>query len=175
MRTILFVTLMLAAGAVTSFAQDFRAIAETKRAEMKRVDKMVGQWKGSGWIMQGPNRETFTGTENVQRKVDGLALLVEGRFTNPEGRVIHETLAAIAFDDKSKAIRMRTYLASGIAGEYDIKPVGENYEWGYEVGGGTIRYTIKIDPDHWNEVGEYTRDGGKTWMKVFEMNLDRVK
>lgn len=173
MKTIFLFAIVLCA-AVSAFAQD-KAVVELKKNEMKKVEKMAGVWKGSGWIMQGPTRETFTGTENVQRKVDGLALLVEGRFTNPEGRVIHETLATIGFDEKLKALRMRSYLASGISGEFDIKPVAENFEWGFDTSAGTVRYTIKIDPDKWNEIGEFTRDSGKTWMKFFEMNLDRVK
>ncbi len=42
--------------------------------------------------------------------------------------------------------------------------------------GPTSRFTISLDdPDKCNEVGEQSRDGGVTWIKFFEMNLDRVK
>ena len=73
-----------------------------------------------------------------------------------------------------KMTRMRTYLASGISGEYEIKVLPEWYEWGFETGQGTIKYTIKINPENWNEVGEFSRDG-KAWTKFFEMNLVKVK
>lgn len=148
--------------------------AEAKKAEMKKLDKMIGQWKGSGWIQQGPKRETFTGTENVQRKVDGLALLIEGKFANPEGKVIHETLAAMSYDTTAKFYKMRAYLASGMSGEYDLKIVGDVYEWGFQTpAGATIKYTIAVTPDKWIENGEFSKDG-KEWMKFFEMKLDRV-
>lgn len=169
-----FIFALIAAFLTVTVSAQGPTTAEAKKAEMKKLDKMIGQWKGSGWIQQGPKRETFTGTESVQRKVDGLALLIEGRFTNPEGKVIHETLAALAFDDKANIYKMRTYLISGISGEYDLKLDGDGYEWGFQTPGGTVRYKIAITPDTWTEGGEFSRDG-KTWMKFFEMKLDRVK
>ncbi len=148
--------------------------AELQRTEVKKLESMVGQWKGSGWIQQGAKRETFTGTENVQRKLDGLAVLVEGKFANPEGKVIHETLAVLSFEAKVKTYRFRTYLASGMNGEYDFKLLADGYEWGFQIPTGTIRYTIKTANDVWFEIGEFSKDG-KTWMKFFEMKLDRMK
>ncbi len=167
--------LLILTGMTTITSAQEPNMAETKKAEMKKLDKMIGQWQGSGWIQQGPKRETFTGTENVQRKVDGLALLIEGRFTNPEGKVIHETLAAMSYDTSAKFYKMRAYLASGMSGEYDLKVVGDGYEWGFQTpNGATIKYTITVTPDKWTEGGEYSMDG-KTWVKFFEMKLDRVR
>ena len=157
-----------------AFAQEPNG-ADLKKAEMKKLEKMAGQWKGSGWIQQGPKRETFTGVENVQKKVDGLAVLVEGKFSNPEGKVIHETLAVLSYDDALKNYRFATYLANGITGVQDFRVVGDHYEWGFQIpNAGTVRYTIKIDTDTWSEIGEFSRDG-KSWFKNFEMKLDRVK
>ena len=171
-KKILFATVVLLAGLWSVSAQEFNP--ELQRAEVKKLDSMVGQWKGSGWIQQGAKRETFTGTETVQRKIDGLALLVEGRFTNPEGKVIHETLAVLAFDPKAKGYRFRTYLASGISGEHDLKIIPDAYEWGFSFTGGEVRYTIKTANDVWLEIGEFSKDG-KTWIKFFEMKLEKVK
>lgn len=147
---------------------------ELQRTEVKKLESMVGQWKGSGWIQQGAKRETFAGTENVQRKLGGLALLIEGNFSNPEGKVIHETLAVLDFNAKTAKYRFRTYLASGMSGEQDFKIVADGFEWGFQIPAGTIRYTIKTANDVWLESGEFSKDG-KTWMKFFEMKLDRVK
>lgn len=150
--------------------------AETQRAEMKKLESLAGQWKGSGWIvLPDGKRETFTGTETVQRKIDGLALLIEGKFSSPEGKVIHETLAVLAFDPKAKGYRFRTYLASGTSGEHDFKLIADGFEWGFQFPGGSIRYIIKTANDVWLETGEFSRDGGKTSVKIFEMKLDKVK
>ena len=148
---------------------------ELKRAEMKKLDKMVGQWKGSGWIQQGPTRETFTGAETVQSKLNGLAVLVEGKFANPEGKVIHQTLAVLSYDEAQKNYRFATYLANGNGGVQEFKIVGDHYEWGFQIPNfGTVRYTITTDDKTWFEIGEFSRDG-KTWTKNFEMKLDKVK
>lgn len=149
-------------------------IAGKQRAEVKKLESMVGQWKGSGWIQQGSKRETFTGTETVQRKIDGLALLVEGKFASPEGKIIHETLAILAFNPKESKYRFRTYLANGMSGEHDFHLLDGSYQWGFQNQMGTVRYTIKTDNDVWFEIGEFSRDG-KTWMQIFEMTLNRVK
>jgi hypothetical protein len=106
--------------------------------------------------------------------VQGLAILIEGKFSNPEGKVIHETLAAMSFDPKVGNYRMKTYLASGLGGEHDFKAVGGNFEWGFQAGPMTIKYTITPTDTTWLEVGEYSRDG-KEWTKFFEMKLEKVK
>ncbi|HVE58288.1 MAG TPA: hypothetical protein VNB22_15750 [Pyrinomonadaceae bacterium] len=172
-RKILLTTIVLLAG-LTAVSAQGENTADLQRGEVKKLESMVGQWKGSGWIQQGAKRETFTGTETVQRKLDGLALLIEGKFANPEGKVIHETLAVLDFSAKAAKYRFRTYLASGISGEQDFKIVGDGFEWGFQTPAGTIRYTIKTANDVWFEIGEFAKDG-KTWMKFFEMKLDRVK
>jgi hypothetical protein len=173
LRKVSLITICLFALTSTVFAQEASS-GEAQRAEMKKLESLAGQWKGSGWIQQGAKRETFTGTENVQRKLDGLALLVEGKFSNAEGRVIHETLAVLSFDAKAKIYRFRTYLASGMSGEHDFKLLADGYEWGFQVPTGTVRYIIKTNNDVWLETGEFSKDG-KTWMKFFEMKLEKVK
>ena len=171
-RKILLTTIILLAGLTAVSAQE--NTAGTQRAEIKKLESMVGQWKGSGWIQQGAKRENFTGTETVQSKLDGLALLIEGKFSNPEGKVIHETLAVLDFDAKAAKYRFRTYLATGMSGEQGFKIVADGFEWGFQVPAGTIRYTIKTANDVWFETGEFSKDG-KNWSKFFEMKLDRVK
>ncbi|HUR98427.1 MAG TPA: hypothetical protein VMZ26_10220, partial [Pyrinomonadaceae bacterium] len=132
--------------------------------------------KGSGWyIAQGGKRETFTSSETVQNKIDGLALLVEGKHTNPEGKVVHETLAVLNYDEAAKIYKFATFLATGPTGTYDWKVVPTGYEWGFRTpNGGTLKYLIKTDANVWLETGEFSMDG-KTWAKIFEMKLDRVK
>ena len=127
MKVYLFLTFVLFVNANFAFGQEASS-AELKKTEMKKLDKMAGQWKGSGWIQQGPTKETFTGSENVQKKVDGLAVFVEGKFSNPAGKVIHETLAVLSYDDALKNYRFATYLANGITGVQDFKVVGDHYE-----------------------------------------------
>lgn len=174
LKKIGLITICLFALASYAFAQGMPN-TDAQRTEMKKLESLAGQWKGSGWIvLPDGKRETFTGMENVQRKIDGLALLVEGKFSNGEGKIIHETLAVLAFDPKARGYRFRTYLASGASGEHDLKLLADGYEWGFQIPNGTVRYIIKTANDVWFETGEFSRDG-KTWVKFFEMKLDKVK
>jgi hypothetical protein len=171
-RKFLLLTIGLLAGFGSVSAQ--QSNVELMRGEVKKLESMVGRWEGTGWIMHEGKREVFTGAENVQRKLDGLAILVEGKFTNSEGKVIHETLAVLDYNAKDSKYRFRTYLATGTSGEHELKLLAVGYEWGFQMPAGTIRYTIKTADNVWSEIGEFTRDGGKTWMKFFEMNLKKV-
>ncbi|HUS20321.1 MAG TPA: hypothetical protein VMZ25_11785, partial [Terriglobales bacterium] len=127
--------------------------------------------------LPGGVRETFTSWEKIQSKLDGVALLVEGLHkSKATGKVVHQTLAVISYDEQAKNFRFKTNLANGRAGDYTGKVLADNvFEWGMDVPRGRIRYTIKLtEKSEWSEVGEYSADG-TTWRKIFEMTLRKVK
>lgn len=159
------------------FAQENKMYqTDLQKTEMQKLDALVGRWSGDGWIQQGANRSEFTGTENVQRKIDGLALLIEGRFTDKKdsSKVIHETLAVLNYNPKTSIYDFKTYLASGAGGNFTFKANAANYEWGMDFPGNKILYTITIKDGVWNEIGKISRDDGKTWIQFFEMNLKKA-
>ncbi len=165
----LLIALLLTAAAA---AQGIHS-AESKRKEMSKFPNLAGVWKGSGWTQEGGTKKTFTGTETINAKLDGLAYLVEGKFANPEGKIVHETLAVINYDPIT-GYRFRSYLANGISGEYGILIMPAGFRWGYEFPAGKVRFTITVDGNTWFEEGEIMTDG-KAWTKIFEMKLERVR
>ena len=52
MKKMILCAMLLAAAAGAAMAQAAPG-AEQKLAEMKKLDKLVGTWKGSGWIQRG--------------------------------------------------------------------------------------------------------------------------
>ncbi len=174
MKKFLVIILVLFLAALSASAQNEPSTG-LLRAEMSKLDKMVGQWKGSGWIQQGKEKENFVGSEIVQRKLDGLGLLVEGNFKNKEGVVIHETLAVLTFNPKTKNYDFDTFLANGSSGEHELKSTADGWQWGLQFPGGSMRYTTKLSSTTWFEVGEISMDEGKTWRKFFEMELKKNK
>ena len=181
MKTILCAMLFLLFSFAGVFAQEKANAAgqfqaDLQKTEMLKLDKMIGKWTGEGWIQQGKNRDEFTGTENVQKKLDGLALLVEGRFTakNEPARVIHETLAVLTYNPRTNIYDFNTFLANGSNGKFILNTTETGYEWGLNFPGSKILYTITIKNGMWNEVGKMSRDEGKTWFQFFEMNLKKV-
>jgi hypothetical protein len=176
-RQIAFAVLLVAGSAFVAMraaAQDPSKLgADAQRAAMAKLDYMVGDWHGTGWMDRG-ERSTFAGSERVQRKLDGLALLVEGDFaasTDP-GRSVHKTLGVIYYDPQKNVYRFDTWLAVGSHGEHELEVLDDGWRWEIEFPGGTVRYTMRRNTKgEWFEIGERTNDNGTNWIKFFEMTL----
>jgi len=160
----------------------FAAVADppspTAKAEMAKIAQMAGKWKGGGWIMTPQGKHESNSEETIEMRLDGRALLIEGFHTDVKsGEVNHHALAIIAWDDFRREYRFASALAAGRTGFFPGRLEGKNFIWTIAVPNGpTSRFTISLeDPDKWVEVGEMSRDGGATWIKFFEMNLDRVR
>lgn len=167
-------SLLLLFLAVPAWAQTASGSVNIRLNEMKKLDYMVGEWKGTGWMERPGARETFAGSEIIQSKLNGLALLVEGKFRDKEGKVIHETLAVISYDEKTKNYNFRTYLANGAVGDHELKLIEGGWQWGFMSQQGQVRFTFKLtDKGEWHEIGEFSADG-KNWRQFLEMNLQKA-
>ena len=77
---------------------------------MRKLLFLSGHWSGPVTIVRGTGEPLhLTQTENVEYKLDGLVLLVEGRSTSASGKVMFSALATIAYDDTSRSYRFRAY------------------------------------------------------------------
>jgi hypothetical protein len=149
----------------------------TAKAEVAKLSAMAGNWKGGGWAL-GPNgKAAFNSEETVQSRLDGAALLIEG-FHRDTGTnaVVHHALAILAWDAFRNEYRFQSALADGRTGSFPGKLQDGRFVWSIEPANAPwSRFTITLEADRWDEEGETSRDGGKTWMKFFEMRLTRVK
>jgi hypothetical protein len=154
------------------------AVAQAPEAieRMKGLQFLAGKWTGSGWIMMGPGqRRTFTQTEDVQAKLGGLILTVEGMGRNDKGEVSHHAFAVISWDPEGKAYRFRSHDQHGRSLDAASSVEDGVFEWGAEMGPRRIRYRIRLNAKgQWYEVGETAAAGGP-WQKMFEMTLDRAR
>jgi hypothetical protein len=148
------------------------ALAETSpppQAEaMKKLDFLVGEWKGEGWVVtREGKRETFSSTELIRKKLLGTALLIEGTHTG------FEAIAVVTYDANAQQYRWRSFTSRGGGVDAEAKLTGERTLQWYP--SANSRYTIAIgETGQWKEVGEYSRDEGKTWTQFFEMSVQRV-
>lgn len=165
--------LLMFALAVPVFAAD----------EMKKLDFLVGEWKGEAWYQMGPNakREYALQHEKVTPRAGGNVLLVEGigrtkKEDGTAGEIVHDALAFLRWDDVAKKYRFSTAVAGRGTAEPAFEVTGPNKAvWTMELPQGTMRYTITLnEKGEWFEVGEYSRDGAK-WSKFLEMTLVKVK
>lgn len=152
------------------------------RAAMAQLDRMVGQWEGTAWYETAPgNRQTLTQTEVIEKRLDGLVLLIEGVGIGklPDGAgsyKFHHALGTIAYDSVTKGLRVRAYTASGLYVDADAKFSDGIFEWTFkDPRVGIIRYTEIVDAsEKWTGIGERSADG-KTWTKFYEAKLERKR
>jgi hypothetical protein len=149
--------------------------------EMKKLEWMIGDWKGEATMQMGPGTKTVASqTEHIVAKQGGKLIVIEGlgKRKNADGsigEVVHDALGVISWDARKNAYRFDAWTARDgyIAAWMNVADAATT--WGFDLPGGTakIRYTITRTPkNEWNEIGEYSPDGSN-WMKFFEMNLTK--
>lgn len=151
--------------------------------EMRKLDWMVGEWKGDASIQMGPGKpQQAVQTERVQSKLGGKVLIIEGLGKRKledgtAGEVVHDALAVISWDEKAKKYRFDAWTAREGYVEAWLE-AGENGRcaWGFDTPqGAKIRYTLSHDDTgQWREIGEYSRDGNQ-YTKFFEMTLQKSR
>ena len=144
---------------------------DAQLAAMAKLDYMAGNWQGEGWMDMGGRRMTFRGGEKIQKKLNGVALLVEGSFfTKPEGAPaeipVHTTLGVMYYDPKTSTYRFSSWLASGGAGSTELTVTDGGWSWMTETG---VKFTMTLTDGQWMETGEMA---GK---QFFEMRLKKVE
>ena len=147
--------------------------------EMEKVQWLVGKWKGEGWMMFGPEeKHTFSQTETVTSKLNGILLAIEGLGTDRESNIIHNAFAVLSFDSANQKFVMRAHKADGAFTEADaIVDDKGNFIWGFSHPyAGELRFTIKQnDKGQWYEIGEVSNDDGDSWFQNFELLLNKVE
>jgi len=134
-----------------------RSSADVQREFMHKLSFLAGKWSGPVTIVRGPGEPLhFTQTEDVQYKLDGLVLLVEGNSNGPDGKVSFSALATISYDDASHAYRIRAY-HDGRYLDAELSVVDNGFSWQFQSGPAHVVNTMHLTKDgEWNEVTEVT-------------------
>jgi hypothetical protein len=136
---------------------------------------LLGEWRGSGWMtLPDGSRHRFESREIVTPRLSGNAILVEGRHHH-EGKpdqVVHDAMAMITWDSRTKAYRFRSALANGMGGDFPIEPSPNGFTWRLDTPGGQIVYVVTHENGLWTERGTRTGADGKS-IPFFEMTLRR--
>lgn len=155
--------------------------SEQHKAELKKLDFLIGKWKGPADVTLGrEGKQTLTQTEDVEYRLGGTILIVEGtgrgkRPMKDEEGVLFNALAVISYDAAAKKHKIKAYRMEGTSVEAELTLTEKGFKWGFKPPQGEVRYTMTItDKGEWNEVGEFSQDG-KTWTKFFDMTLAKVK
>jgi len=131
--------------------------ADAQREAMGKLSFLAGNWSGPVTIIRGPGEALhLTQTERVEYKLDGLVLLVEGKSTSADGKVLFSALATIAYDDASHTYRFRAYHDGHyLDTELSVPPNG--FSWSFMAGPAHIVNTMHLtEKSEWDEVTEAT-------------------
>lgn len=153
---------------------------EAVKQEMKKLSYFAGRWSGEATMRRGNTAPVkVIQEENIQFKLDGTILLIEGtgRSTETGNPVVFNALAIVSYNQYTKEFKMKSHVLDGNSADAYFKILEENrFEWGFETPQkAKIRYTITLNPQAktWVEKGEYSPDG-TTWYPFMEMNLTKL-
>jgi len=146
---------------------------EAQREAMRKLSFLAGHWLGPVTIVRGPGEPLhLTQTEDVEYKLDGLVLLVEGKSASADGKVVFSALATIAYDDASHTYRLRAY-HDGHYVDTELSAPANGFAWSFTAGPAHIVNTMHLTAKgEWNEVTEVTV-GGNPPQRSVEMLLQR--
>jgi hypothetical protein len=148
---------LLASLASFSLAQQRADSTEAQRAAMRNLSFLAGHWSGPVTITRGPGEPLhLTQTEDVQYKLDGLVLLIQGQSTSAEGKVEFSALATVAYDDASHTYRFRAY-NDGHYIDAELSVVPDGFSWGFNAGPAKIQNAMHLTgKGEWSESTDVT-------------------
>jgi len=130
---------------------------DTQREAMRKLSFLAGHWSGPVTVFRGPGEALHLAqTEDVEYKLDGLVLLIEGQGTSADGKVVFSALATIAYDDASHTYRFRAY-HDGHYLDTELFVPANGFSWSFTAGPAHIVNTMRLtSKGEWNEVTEAT-------------------
>lgn len=118
---------------------------------------------------------TLTQTEEVQYKLDGLVLVIEGTGRSlTDQRPVLQALGIISYDDATGSYHIRAWNDGRfLESEVQLLDDGKGLRWGFGVGEIRSRSVLKIERDgQWTEVAELTI-GSQPARKLMDLAVRR--
>jgi hypothetical protein len=159
-------------------AQPHTPDLQVQRTAMKKLSFLVGKWEGEARLLRGPGEWiSVLQTEDVQYKLDGLILVIEGVGRSKlDNQPALQALGVISYDDEKATYRMRAFndgrfLESEVALLDDAKGM----KWGFSLGHIQTASTLRItDAGEWTELAEITF-GSQPPQKLMELKVKQRK
>ena len=142
---------------------------------MKKLDFLVGNWKGPASVSRGPGEPIhITQTESVHLKLDGLVLLIEGEGRDAEGKRVFGALATVNYDDSTSTYRFRAH-NDGRFLDTELKVEKNGFSWGYTAGPLKVVNTMRVGENgDWVETTESVYNDSPPRRSV-DMKLQRQR
>jgi hypothetical protein len=137
--------------------QPVSSSSDVQREAMRKLSFLAGHWSGPVTVVRRPGEALhLVQTENVEYKLDGLVLLVEGQSSSADGKVVFSALATIAYDDPSHTHHFRAY-TDGHYLDTELALAANGFSWSFTAGPAHIVNTMHLtSKGQWGEVTEVT-------------------
>jgi len=123
-----------------------------QREAMKKLDFLVGKWSGDALVRRdGGEPIKLNQAEEVQFKMDGLVMAIEGAGRNSNGETVFQALATISYDDAASTYRFRAY-NDGRHLDTELSVVPNGFAWSFPAGPAKVINTMRLnDNGEWAE------------------------
>jgi hypothetical protein len=148
---------------------------DAQREAMRKLSFLAGRWSRPVTIVRGPGEPIhLVQTEDVEYKLDGLVVLVQGKSTGADGEVMFSALATIAYDDASHTYRFRAY-NDGHYVDTELSAPANGFSWDFMAGPAHIANTMHLTAKgEWDEVTDVTV-GANPPHRSMNMLLQRLR
>lgn len=138
-----------------------------QREAMQKLSFLAGHWSGPATIRRGPGEQLHvTQSEDVQYKLDGLVLLIEGKSTDADGKIVFSALATVAYDDATHTYRFRAY-NDGHYLDTELSVPSHGFSWSFTSGPAHIVNTMNLTAKgEWNETTDVAFGGNPPFRSV---------
>jgi hypothetical protein len=146
---------------------------DIQREAMRKLNFLVGRWTGPVTVVRGPGEPLhLTQTEDVESRLDGLVLLIDGKSAGADGSPLFQALATIGFDEATHTYRFRAY-NEGHYVDTELTVVPDGFSWGFAAGPAHIVNTMHLTgKGQWQEATEVAV-GDNPPRKSVDMLLER--
>ncbi len=145
---------------------------------MAKLGFLIGKWSGEARIFRGSGEPLdLTQTEEVQYKLEGLILMIEGvGRSKSDGKPALQALGIISYNDEAGTYRMRAYNDGRyLETEVKLSETGKGLTWGFAVGEIKTSSVLRInEKGEWTELAEITI-GSKPPRKLMELTVSPQK
>lgn len=168
-------TILITALISVAYAQPQPPNVVVQRDAMKKLEFLAGKWQGAASVSRGPGEPIrITQSENVQFKLDGLVLLIEGEGRNAEGKPVFAALATVNYDDETHTYRFRAH-NDGRFLDTELKVEQKGFSWGYTAGPLKVVNTMRVsESGEWIETTDSVYNNAPARRSV-DMKLTRQR
>lgn len=170
---------MLARFAIAMILSAPLAHAQDVHESMRPYEFLVGQWEGPAWYMRHDGqRVDVIQTEDVYTGAGGHVLVIQGagflrQADGTGGEAAFNAFGVLSYDPATETHYVDAF-NDGRHIRTEVRKTDDGFEWGFEAGGRTVNYVVRIDDEgRWVETGSVLI-GPDRRVPFVEMTLGRV-